>query len=70
MTKLFRKKRRRIGIYAAIVIGALAVAGVEQVEPGTVAEWVDQASRLSGAISGILALFHIKDDEPGHTLDE
>lgn len=63
MKKLFKKKPR-LGVYAAVVIGAVTVSIVEGVEPGTVDLWIDQATKLAGAAASILAILNLKDDEP------
>jgi hypothetical protein len=63
MRKLFPRKIR-LSVYAFIVVGVLVVAGVDGVDPGLVADWIDKASRLSGAVAGLLALANLKPDEP------
>jgi hypothetical protein len=57
-------KKTRLFVYAAVIIGALTVTGIEGVEPGTVDLWVDQAAKLAGAAAAILATLNLKDDEP------
>lgn len=58
------KKKSRFVVYAVVVIGALTIAGVDQADPTVTAHWVDQAAKLAGAVSGVLAMLNLKDDAP------
>lgn len=57
------KKKTRFAVYALVVIAALTVAGVDQADPTATAHWVDQAAKLAGAVSGILAMLNLKEDQ-------
>lgn len=58
------KKKTRLAVYAVVAIAALTVAGVDQADPTVTAHWVDQAAKLAGAVSGVLAMLNLKDDAP------
>jgi hypothetical protein len=60
-------KKYRGTVFAVAVLGLIVFAVLDYYNVGPVGGWIDQAARIAGIASGVIALANLRDPGEGET---